>query len=271
MKDITILIPLTEQSTNMSETQIGYMNNCMANIAECRNYYDGNLFVKFIFPEKDSPYDSTVNDEPEYLHNPGEKDYCSQINFGVQHVTTEYFAIMEMDDKFNPKWFKMFNDYLDTHEDVGIFLPINVVHNVKNDYREFVNDIVWAASFSNEIGYIDYDCLNTTASFNLTGGIFKTSEWLGYKPSIKLAFNYEYLLRATNPKSETHKPVKVYVIPKEGYYHDIFRPGSLIDQYEKELSDDTTELWFDLAKREHFYDEDRNKDIIATRKKEELK
>ena len=91
------------------------------------------------------------------------------------------------------------------------------------------------------------------------------------KLTSKLAFNYEYLLRATNPKSETHKAVKVYVIPKEGYYHDIFRPGSLIDQYEKELTDDTTELWFDLAKREHFYDEDRKKDIIATRKKEELK
>ena len=46
MKDITILIPLTEQSTNMSETQIGYMNDCMANIAECRNYYDGKFICE---------------------------------------------------------------------------------------------------------------------------------------------------------------------------------------------------------------------------------
>ena len=261
MKDITILIPLTEPSTNMSETQVGYMNNCVENINECRKFYEGNLFVKFIFPEKDSPYDSTINDEPEYLHNPGEKDYCSQINFGVQHVKTEYFAIMEMDDKFNPKWFKMFNDYLSCHEDVGIFLPINVIHNVKTNEREFVNDMVWAASFSNEIGYIDYDCLQHAASFNLTGGIFKTNEWLGYKPSIKLAFNYEYLLRATN-----NNKTRVFVIPKEGYYHQLFRTDSLIEQYNKEIPMEETSLWFELAKREHIYSEDRQQSINTLNK-----
>ena len=260
MKDITILIPLTEPSTNMSETQVGYMNNCMVNIAECRNYYEGNLFVKFIFPEKDSPYDSTVNDEPEYLHNPGEKDYCSQINFGVQHVTTEYFAIMEMDDKFNPKWFKMFNEYLNTNEDVSIFLPINVVLNKKTEEREFVNDVIWAASFSNEIGFIDFDCLQHSASFNLTGGIFKTSDWLGYKPSIEVAFNYEYLLRATN------KSQKVFVIPKEGYYHNIFGENTLSQRYLNEFSEDDTMKLYELAKREYGFDEDRNSAIIETKK-----
>jgi hypothetical protein len=265
MKDITILIPLTEPSTGMSDIQTNYMNECIININNCSQYYDGKLLMKFIFPEKDSSYDNTISDDPEieYLHNYGETDYCSQINFGVEHVETEYFAIMEMDDKFNPKWFKMFNDYLPCHEDVGIFLPINVIHNVKTNEREFVNDMVWAASFSNEIGYIDYECLQHAASFNLTGGIFKTSEWIGYKPSIKLAFNYEYLLRATN-----NDKTKVFVIPKEGYYHQLFRPNSLIEQYNNEIPMEETSLWFELAKREHIYSEDRKQSINALNKKE---
>lgn len=258
MKDITILVPLTEPSVGMSDIQTNYMNECINNINNCEQYYDGKLLIKFIFPEKDSSYDSTISDDPEieYLHNYGETDYCSQINFGVEHVETEYFAIMEMDDQFNPKWFKMFNEYLNTKEDVSIFLPINVVKNNKNGELEFVNELIWAASFSNEIGYIDFDCLEHSASFNLTGGIFKTSDWLKYKPSIQVSFNYEYLLRAT------YKNQKVFVIPKEGYYHGIFGENSLSEKYLNEISDDDTQKWFELAKRVYIYDDDKNCNII---------
>lgn len=151
----------------------------------------------------------------------------------------------------------MFSTYLYTHEDVSVFLPINVITNVKTNEREFMNDIVWASSFSNELGVIDSDGLDLTAAFNLTGGIFKTSDWLGYKPSIKVAFNYEYLLRATRNKKQ-----KVYVLPKEGYYHGIFRDGSLIATYADEIPNEDTQKWFELAKRECMFDEDHNKGII---------
>ena len=74
----------------------------------------------------------------------------------------------------------MFKNYYDTNEDVSVFLPINVLHNAKTNEREFVNDIIWSNGFANQIGYIDFECLQATASFNLTGGIFKTKDWLEY-------------------------------------------------------------------------------------------
>ena len=192
-----------------------------------------------------------------YIENDtGNYDYCSQINFAVKHVDTEYFSILEYDDYYTKKWFKMFNDYYVTNEDVSVFLPINIIHNAKTGEREFVNDIIWSSAFANELGMIDFDSLQQSGSFNLTGGIFKTSDWLGYKSSIKVAFNYEYLLRATN------KEQKIFVIPKEGYHHEIFKDGSLSSYYLDNITDNDNMKWFELAKREYAFDEDRNKDII---------
>jgi hypothetical protein len=140
---------------------------------------------------------------------------------------------------------------------------------------EYLNQIAWSTGFTSnddnidvaamdKIGNITFNSLQDVASFNLTGGIFKTSDWLGYKSSIKIAFNYEYLLRVT------YKKQKVYVIPKEGYYHMLLRDGSLAEQYINEISEEDAYKWFELAKREYYFDEDRNKDIINDIK-EELK
>lgn len=275
MKDITVLIPLHDINVQYTEMLLNAINNVESMT------YDGNVIINVILPEE---YDYPVIESKKpikFLSNPGATDYCSQINFGVSQVETEYFSIMEVDDTYNTKWFNMFNNYLNTHEDVSIFLPINVVHNVKSNSREFVNHIAWSTGFTahsenadvadmSNVGFITFNALQDTASFNLTGAIFKTSDWLGYKPSIQVAFNYEYLLRATNPKSETHTKQLVYVVPKEGYYHTIYRKGSLVEKYLNEISDEDTVKWFELAKREYSFDEDRNNGIIDE-KREVLK
>ena len=257
MKDITVIIPLLENQLDSDE-----LKNAVKSVDKCQEYYEGKLSILYVVPkQKETKYYTIFNtDNPiaqEYIENDtGNYDYCSQINFGVKHVATEYFSILEYDDYYTNKWFKMFDDYYVTNEDVSVFLPITIVHNAKTDEREFVNDIIWSNGFANEIGYIDFDCLQASGSFNLTGGIFKTSDWLGYKPSISVAFNYEYLLRATNKKQ------KVFVVPKEGYHHEIFKAGSLTDHYINTISDDDNMKWFELAKREYAFDEDRNKGII---------
>lgn len=258
MKDITVLIPLHRIDSNYIEMLQQAVNNVES------MQYDGNVNIMVVLG---GGYDYPGIDSKNpirFVSNPGPTDYCSQINFGVSQVETEYFSIMEVDDRYNAKWFTMFDTYLNTNEDVSVFLPINVVHRTNTSEREFVNDMIWAASFSEEIGYIDFKSLMFSASFNLTGGIFKTSDWLGYKPSIKVAFNYEYLLRAT---SKNHNQ-KIFVVPKEGYYHELFREGSLVESYMNDISDEDTVKWFELAKREYAYDEDRNKDIISVSQEE---
>ena len=92
--------------------------------------------------------------------------------------------------------------------------------------------------------------------FYLTGGVYRTSDWIecgGLKPSIKLTFWYEYLLRATN------KGQKVYVIPKLGYKHYLNRPQSLLDIYTHTVDEKESKWWYDLSKEEFIHKEDRNK------------
>ena len=265
MRDITVIIPVLNKQLNSDE-----LANAVESVKKCQEFYtEGKLKVLIVVESVENGLDYTAFNGITYkyvVNDTGNYDYCSQINFGVKHVDTEYFSILEYDDYYTKKWFKMFNDYYVTNEDVSVFLPINIIHNAKTDEREFVNDIIWSSGFANELGIIDFDSLQQSGSFNLTGGIFKTSDWLGYKPSIKVAFNYEYLLRATKPieddKHEQKSRQKIMVVPKEGYHHEIFKDGSLSSYYFDNINDNDNMKWFELAKREYAFDEDRNKGII---------
>jgi hypothetical protein len=118
-----------------------------------------------------------------------------------------------------------------------------------------------------DVGIINFKRIEKCSVFNLTGAIFNRNDFIKvgkYKPSIKVAFNYELLLRLTS------KGLKCMVVPKEGYVHEVGREGSLTDTYNKTLSDEEINKWFELAFREYVYDTDRNKDIINVAE-EELK
>ena len=67
------------------------------------------------------------------------------------------------------------------------------------------------------------------------------------KPLVKLTFWYEWLLRITG------KSKKVFVVPKVGYNHSLGRKGSLVEVYKNVMTEDETQFWFDLAKRESYY------------------
>ena len=206
--------------------------------------------------------------EVKYVVNTtGKYDFCSQVNFAVDSVETEFFSILECDDTYAPKWFKMAHDYYKTNEDVGVFLPVNIQWNNGRAQWQYNNEIALASSFSNDMGFIDKDGLDVCSTFNLTGAIINTKNFIEvgkYKPSIKFAFNYELMLRfADNGK-------KMMVVPKEGYNHHVGRENSLTDIYAKEIPESEIQLWFDLAKREYPYKIDRWKTIVMP-KQEQLK
>ena len=126
----------------------------------------------------------------------------------------------------------------------------------------------WASSFSNEVGYIDSDCLQNYFDFYLTGCVFNTDDWReigGLKPHIKVTFWYEWLLRATN------KSKQVYVIPKVGYNHILGRDDSLTSLYKKELSEKEVQWWFDLAKKDYFFKEEKEPSYYVYAEVEEEK
>ena len=48
-------------------------------------------------------------------------------------------------------------------------------------------------------------------------------------------------------------------MPKSGYTHVLGRDGSLLMNYRKTVDTKEADFWFKLAKKESFFDTDRNK------------
>jgi hypothetical protein len=178
--------------------------------------------------------------------------------FNKNFPDVKWFSILEFDDTYTSIWLDNAKKYIEFMPDVSVFMFMEDITDFNDGkYIGFGNAEAWASSFSNEIGYIDNDCLQNYFDFYLTGSIFNIKDWLevgGLKPSIKITFWYEWMLRATS------KGKKIFVIPKVGYNHSLGRKNSLVEKYKAEISKEESQWWFDLAKREAFFKEDRKKE-----------
>ena len=75
-----------------------------------------------------------------------------------------------------------------------------------------------------------------------------------FKPSFKLTFVYEFMLRMT------HNSVKIMTIPKIGYKHVNLREGSIFWNYKngsEVMVPDEIKFWIESAKKEYFFTVDR--------------
>lgn len=184
-------------------------------------------------------------------------DFASLVNAAVEHVETKWFSILEYDDTYTPTWYGNVVDYAEWKPEATMFMVFQDISNFDDKkYINIGNVEVWASSFSNDVGKLDNDCLQNYFDFYLTGSLISTDDYKeigGLKPSIKITFWYEWLLRATSKSKD------IYVIPKVCYNHYLGRKGSLVDMYRNGMDDKEREWWFELAKRECFYKDDRNK------------
>lgn len=262
--DITIIIPvheLNDETTELLKKAIDSVNDCK------KHYTEGKLITTVVSPLLNGSNSFNVDDW--ILNLSEDTSYCGQINYAVQNISTKYFSILEFDDVYFEKWFKFFGQYLYGNEDVSVFLPINVITDKNETHWQYGNEAPLAEWFSSEIGIVDYDCLQDWPNFTLAGAVINREDFVKvgmYKPSIKLAFDYEFLMRMTNKK------LRVMVVPKEGYKHIVGRKDSLTEIYRNEMDGtDLAQKWYDLAKREYQYDEDRKKGISLKKNTDDLK
>lgn len=186
--------------------------------------------------------------------NEGETDFASQVNLGVENTKTNWFTLLEFDDELASTWLSNVNKYRKFNPDVEVFLPIVVNVTSGDGFLGFNNEAVWAAQFSSELGFLDNTALTAYQGFNIDGMAMSKETYEahgGLKPSMKLTFIYEFLLRVTYFSS------KIMVIPKFGYKHMVNREGSLFSNYTNTLSKDEARWWMSLAKKEYFHTKDR--------------
>ncbi len=195
-----------------------------------------------------------IKDIVTIIENDGATDFASQINFGVAKAKSEWVSFLEFDDEYSNIWFENFANYRAAYDNVGIFLPIIVDVDASGNFIGFTNEAVWANSFSDELGVLDLNALLAYQNFNIDGIVMQKSifnEHGGFKPSIKLTFIYEFLLRMT------FKDVKVMCIPRFGYKHVNQRPDSLFSKYKETIDPIEAKWWLAQAKKEYYFDKDR--------------
>lgn len=188
----------------------------------------------------------------------GEPNFSEQVNLGIEKSSNEWVSYLEFDDEYSPIWFDCVNRYIPIYPEVDVFLPIVIDVDTKNSFAGFTNEATFANNFSQEMGYLTNDTLHQYQNFQTAGMVFKKSiisDFGGFKPSIKLTFVYELLLRLT------YNSIKIMTIPKIGYKHLNLREESIFWDFKfgsNKLSEDEVKFWINTAKKEYFFSNDRN-------------
>ena len=185
-------------------------------------------------------------------------NYQSQVNYGVENSTSEWISLFEFDDEYANIWFKNTQKYSQAYPSVDAFLPIVVDVDEKEVFAGFTNEATFAANFAQEMGYLTNETLLDYQNFQTAGMVIRKEKFMDYgmfKPSFRLTFVYELLLRLT------YNSVSVMSIPKLGYKHTAMREGSIFWNYKNGsdiMTDEEVKFWISSAKKEYFFTEDRN-------------
>ena len=254
MSNISIILPVHE----LNEETKQLFTNAVTSV-KTQSVQPDELII--VVP-KDSEVETYVkafdfSDYPNVVvaSNDGKTDFASQVNFGVSLSKSEWFSVLEFDDEYANIWLKNVVEYREAYPNVELFMPIIVDVDTANSFIGFSNQPVWANGFSDELGMLDNSALLAYQGFNVDGMVIKKSvydDFGGFKPSIKLTFTYEFLLRMT------FKDVKTMVIPKLGYKHVNGRANSLFLSYKETLDPVEAKWWLSIAKKEYYFKKDRN-------------
>lgn len=262
--NISVIIPVHEYNEQVKS----YLEKAIESIIKQDNNSDSPEILVVCPPAIENDIKLQLVDVPniKYVINNNDASYQSQVNLAVESVTTDYFTVLEYDDEFSTTYFKNSEKYIESYPDIDIFLTMMIEVNEKNEGIKITNETVWAQQFvgeNGEMGYLNANSLKQYTDFKLSGAVIKKSEFINlgkFKVNIKLAFMYEFLLRALNNAS------KVYSIPKIGYKHLATREGSLFDEYLKNMPINERKFWFDTATAEANFINDRPIDMTRLNK-----
>ena len=184
-------------------------------------------------------------------------NYAEQVNYGIKNAKGTWVSLFEFDDEYASIWFKNVKKYIDSYPETQIFLPVVVETDEKGLFAGFTNEATFAANFSQEMGVLTNETLQDYQNFQTAGAVIKKQvieDFGGFKPSIKLTFVYEFLLRLT------YNSVSIMTIPRLGYKHTNMREGSIFWNYkfgEDKMLEDEVKFWVQTAKKEFFFVDDR--------------
>lgn len=220
-----------------------------------------------------------AENEINYVVEKTEADTFAKIfNAGfnaASELDYDLYTIVEHDDVINFNWFEQVISYVGEKEDTSIFIPLTK-QLVNGVFSGFMNEICWAERMAEVPGYFDMSLLTQFNAIAPLGAIYKVEDikqyaqekegkYLPFKESMKLTNSYEFFLRMI------YNDLKVTTVPRLGYELRIH--GNKYDKFSAKAPKNLSTLpieqggmpeleikfYLDLAKKEYFFDEDREK------------
>lgn len=189
----------------------------------------------------------------------------------------EALSIIEVEDALGANWYDIANTYMQENEEVGFFLPM--IKNWQNGSSiGLMNEACWAEGIAEEAGKFDMNLLLRFNCANPLGGLYRVEELEEYseerdgryypmKESVKISHYYEFFLRMV------YNDIKMMTVPRVGYDFRVNNQEEFSHSSSKVpnnitsipldkggLTPQEVSFWVELAKKEYFFDEDRNKE-----------
>lgn len=197
----------------------------------------------------------------------------------------ELFSIMEKEDVISLNWHDIMTRFVSEVSDGDIFMPIirNTINGVFNGH---MNEIAWVEGMTEKAGVFDMDLLLKYNCAQPLGSVYKVSSLKEeddddedvciMKESMKISHYHEFFLRSVyNDLKVISVPRMLYelrITKKEEFDHNSCKvPQNLIELPEEKggMSKEEAQFWMELAQKEYFFDEDREKTYSEQKQEEE--
>lgn len=188
----------------------------------------------------------------------------------------DFVSVAEAEDAYSLKWFELAEIFSVENPEVGIFLPL-LRNSINGTFTGLLNEAPWAEGMAEEAGKVDinllmrFNCVNPLGAVYRVSGIQEYSEnnegrFLPMKESMKLSHYYEFFLRMIyndlKVMSVQRLGYELRIVRKEKYNDSTCKLPQDITEYPADrggVTQDEGRFWFELAKKEYFFDEDRKK------------
>jgi len=204
------------------------------------------------------------------------KVFNESLNYANKN-NYEWFSLIEQDDFLTRFWLKYFNLYSKEKKEYDVLVPL-AKQTGPLGFAGFMNEASWVDGFAEVAGIFDLNLMLRFNCVNVAGCTFKTKSLINYleekdgiskpmKESMKINYSYEFLLRMI------YNDLKFFTVPRLGYDAKINRTVEKYDYFSAKLPADLVQkspengglsveeykYWTELAKKEYFFDNDRNK------------
>jgi GT2 family glycosyltransferase len=187
--------------------------------------------------------------------------YPKLVNAGLNYANMgEYdlISILEYDDTVLPNAHKIVDDYYGDWEETEIFAPLVCIVKETEDEDKPVlvgigNEASMAPGVAEEFGTFDFNMMLRTNFVFLNNCYIKPSVFEDYgvlKENFELFYDYEWILRVV------YNGGIIRSIPKATHFHGLNDEGAF--EAQKAMPKEVRENWLGAARREYFFEDDRD-------------